>query len=74
MLEKLLNLFLVIQFKFLENRIKNQTISFVFSGICDEPVDPSIASQVIQFRISEDVVLMLLLTYAKFQGIKKLLN
>ncbi|KZV39969.1 DNA polymerase alpha subunit B-like [Dorcoceras hygrometricum] len=33
------------KFNFLENRIKKQAISYVSAGICDEPSDPSIASQ-----------------------------
>ncbi|XP_073306796.1 uncharacterized protein [Primulina huaijiensis] len=39
------------KFNFLENRIKKQAILYVSAGICDEPVDPSIASQISIFAV-----------------------
>lgn len=41
----------VIQFNFLESRIMKHAKAFAVSGIYEEPVDPTVASQVIYPRI-----------------------
>lgn len=47
----ILTLVPVIQFNFLESRIMKHAKAFTVSGIYEEPVDPTVASQVIYPRV-----------------------